>query len=34
MPEVEGGDVIMVNGSYVSLEQLGAAYRKGGEEGE
>lgn len=35
LPPVEGGDVVMANGSYVNLENLGAAYKrqqKGGEE--
>lgn len=34
MPEVEGGDVIILNGSYVPLDKLGAAYQKGGEKSE
>lgn len=34
MPEVKGGNVIILNGSYVPLEKLGAAYEKGGEKSE
>lgn len=30
LTEVEGGDVIVMNGSYVPLEKLGVAYVKGG----
>ena len=31
MTEIEGGDVVVMNGSYVPLEQLGVAYKdKGG----
>lgn len=30
LTEVEGGDVIVMNGSYVPLEKLGVAYDKGG----
>lgn len=32
--EVQDGDVIVMNGSYVPLEQLGAAYKKGGDKDE
>lgn len=31
MPKIDGGDVLMVNGTYVALENLGQAYNKGGE---
>lgn len=31
MPKIDGGDVLMVNGTYVALENLGQAYKKGGE---
>jgi len=31
---IEGGDVIVMNGSYVPLEKLGVAYNKGGENNE
>lgn len=31
MPRTENGDVIMVNGTYVPLEDIGKAYEKGGE---
>lgn len=33
MPKIEGGDVIMVNGSYVDLENIGKAYESISEEG-
>ena len=28
MPKIEGGDTIMVNGSYVELENIGKAYER------
>lgn len=31
MPKIDGGDVLMVNGTYVALENLGQAYKKGGD---
>lgn len=31
MPKLEGGDVLMVNGTYVPIENIGKAYEKGGE---
>ena len=33
LPSVEGGDIIVMNGSYVPLEKLGIAYDKGGGNG-
>ena len=30
LPAVEGGDIIIMNGSYVRLEDIGIAYKKGG----
>ena len=33
LPPVNGGDVIVMNGSYVPLEKLGIAYDKGGGNG-
>ena len=30
LPAVEGGDIIVMNGSYVRLEDIGIAYKKGG----
>lgn len=32
MPSEVGGDILIVNGNYVPLTQVGAAYKKGGEE--
>lgn len=32
MPKIDGGDVLMVNGTYVPIENIGKAYEKGGEE--
>ena len=34
LPAIDGGDVIVMNGSYVPLEKLGIAYEKGGVESE
>lgn len=31
---IDGGDVIVMNGSYVPLEKLGIAYEKGGAKSE
>lgn len=31
LPPTKGGDVILVNGSYVDLENVGEAYVKGGD---
>lgn len=31
MPKIDGGDVLMVNGTYVPIEDIGKAYDKGGE---
>ncbi len=33
MPKIDEGDVIMVNGSYVDLSNIGLAYKKNNEEG-
>ena len=30
MPAKEGGDVLMVNGNYIPITQIGAQYGKGG----
>ena len=32
MPSEVGGDILIVNGNYVPLTQVGAAYKKGGDE--
>lgn len=32
MPKIDGGDVLMVNGTYVPIDDIGKAYAKGGEE--
>lgn len=34
LPAIDGGDVIVMNGSYVPLEKLGIAYEKGGAKSE
>lgn len=34
MPHVDGGDTLLINGSYVPITQIGAAYEKGGNTGE
>ena len=31
MPKIDGGDVLMVNGTYVPINDIGKAYEKGGE---
>ena len=31
MPKIDGGDVLMVNGTYVPIDNIGKAYEKGGE---
>lgn len=31
MPKIDGGDVLMVNGTYVPIDDIGKAYEKGGE---
>ena len=31
MPAKEGGDVLMVNGNYIPITQIGEQYGKGGE---
>ncbi|MNI95885.1 hypothetical protein D3C73_1542310 [compost metagenome] len=31
LPPQEGGDQLLINGSYVPINQAGAAYKKGGE---
>lgn len=31
MPAAEGGDVLMVNGNYIPITQVGTQYTKGGE---
>lgn len=31
MPKLDGGDVLMVNGTYVPIDDIGKAYEKGGE---